>query len=73
MSSTGPAGVIFTVALALGKHVFAPAETTMLKVTESSESSADAASGKTVSNRLRAAGAARKCSCLNILLFSYWQ
>src|SRR5262249_58197867 len=31
--STGPSGVIVTVAVALGKHAAAPAETTMLNVT----------------------------------------
>jgi hypothetical protein len=31
MISTGPAGVIFTVAVAFGKHAWVPAETTMFK------------------------------------------
>src|SRR5207302_2018727 len=66
MMSTGPAGLIFTVAFASGRHVLAPAETTMENVTESSSFGA-APSGEAVNNRLRAAGAARNCNFLSIL------
>src|SRR5215831_2880646 len=61
MISTGPIGLIVTVAVAFGRHTLAPAETTMLKVTESA-----AAIGGAVNTKLKAAGA-RNGSCLNRL------
>jgi hypothetical protein len=60
MISTGPIGLIVTVAVAFGRHALAPAETTIGKVI-----GAAAASGDVVNRRLKAAGA-RNDSCLNI-------
>jgi len=59
MISTGPAGVIFTVAVAFGTQVLAPAETGMVKVRESFESSGAAISGAAAINKPSAAWAAR--------------
>jgi hypothetical protein len=60
MISTGPVGVIVTVAVAFGRQALAPAETTIGKVKASA-----AASGGAENIRLKAAGA-RNGSCLNI-------
>src|SRR5215468_421070 len=58
--STGPIGLIVTVAVAFGRHTLAPAESTIGKVTKSA-----AASRGAVNTRLKAAGA-RNGSRLNI-------
>jgi hypothetical protein len=60
MISTGPIGLIVTVAVAFGRHALAPAETTIGKVIGSA-----AASGGAVNTRLKAADA-RNGSCLDI-------
>src|SRR5438552_7963217 len=68
MISTGPVGVIFTSALASGRQVFAPLETTMSKAVECLEFGA-AISGDAVSNSpIPAAPASKKCNLLNILI-----
>src|SRR5438552_1890408 len=68
MISTGPVGVIFTSALASGRQVFAPLETTMSKAVECLEFGA-AISGDAVSNSpIPAAPASKKCNLLTILV-----
>jgi hypothetical protein len=61
MISTGPTALIRTVPLALGKHVFAAAEATILNLVESPLSSAAAMSGDIITNKPRTAAAARNC------------
>src|SRR5215831_10059173 len=72
MMSTGPAGVILTVAVAFGRHVLAPAETTILKVTESFESSEAALSGAAASKSPRTAGAASRRMLNTIFNLLFW-
>src|SRR6185369_14212875 len=67
MISTGPAGRMVTVAVALGMQVLAPAETTILNVTASSASLGAAIEVAAISRPI-AAGAARNCKLLSILV-----
>src|SRR5436309_373966 len=65
MISTDPAGLTLTVALAFGRHVFAPAETTMLN---SCVSVSDASIGEVEERRPTAAVNARDTNCFFIRL-----